>query len=183
MNFIRAIAGIGYLTLIVAASGEALGEPLDKAACDALRAEQAGLVTAGLKSDLEKGAEWAKSNLQPDRLKQIQHYIEVEEGLAFRCRVILAPVRRKIQAKPGEPKPEEAEAGAADPPTVKVSPANSTPKAITPPRKKSASAKSTAEKPADDKPEAVRPKPRKLVARRKEGQIPASKKSGLFDVE
>ena len=183
MNIIRAIAGLGYLTLIAAASGQALGEPLDKAACDALRTEQAGLVAAGLKTDIEKGVEWAKSNLQPDRLKQIQHYIEVEEGLAFRCRVIVAPVRRKIQAKVGDPKPEEADAGAADPPTAKVSPADSTPKAVTPPRKKSATAKSTAEKQAADKPDVVRPKPKKLVARRKEGQIPASKKSGLFDVE
>ena len=53
--------------------GEALGEPLDKAQCEALRGERTGLAAAGLKSDMEKGAEWAKSNLQPDRFS-LKHF-------------------------------------------------------------------------------------------------------------
>lgn len=65
--------------------GPAAAAPLDKEACEVLKAEQARLATEALKADMEKGPEWAKANLAPARLKEIQAFIELEEQLTFRC--------------------------------------------------------------------------------------------------
>jgi hypothetical protein len=59
--------------------------PLDEQACAQLKDEQAQLVKAGTKADLDRGADWAKTNLPPDRLRQIERYITVEEQILFRC--------------------------------------------------------------------------------------------------
>lgn len=58
---------------------------LSKEVCDGLRAEKARLEAAGVPQAMEKGPDWAKANLGTDRLRQIQRYIEVGEGLTFRC--------------------------------------------------------------------------------------------------
>jgi hypothetical protein len=58
---------------------------LSKEVCDGLRAEKARLEATGVPQAMEKGPDWAKANLGADRLRQIQRYIEVGEGLTFRC--------------------------------------------------------------------------------------------------
>jgi hypothetical protein len=73
---------------------------MDKATCAAMSAEYQGLIAAGLKADLEKGPEWGKANLNEERLKLIARLIEVEETLAFRCRTLAIPVKRR-EAVPG----------------------------------------------------------------------------------
>ncbi|MGQ0673054.1 MAG: hypothetical protein ACT4N2_09285 [Hyphomicrobium sp.] len=85
---------------LLAVRDDASATRLGKEACDALRTEETGLVTAGVKTEMEKGPDWAKSNLAPDRLQQIARLIEVEEQLSFRCKVIAGPVRKKGQRKP-----------------------------------------------------------------------------------
>lgn len=79
---------------------------LDKDACEALKTEVAGLVGAGVRDEMAKGPEWARSNLPRERLAGIQRLIEVEEQIAFRCERPRPPV---TVAAP----PTEAEEGGA----------------------------------------------------------------------
>ena len=59
--------------------------PLDKEGCANLKAEQAQLESAGTRGNMAKGPQWAKTNLEPDRLDQIRRLLEVDEQLLFRC--------------------------------------------------------------------------------------------------
>jgi hypothetical protein len=79
----------------------AAAAPLDPAACTDLKTERQGLITAGAKSDMEKGPDWAKTNLAPDRLGKIERLIAVEEQLSFRCgELVTARPAMKEQPKP-----------------------------------------------------------------------------------
>lgn len=63
------------------------GEPkLDKETCEQLRGEQATFAKSGIAADFERGAPWAKANLSPERLREIEHYIMLDEQLKFGCR-------------------------------------------------------------------------------------------------
>lgn len=59
--------------------------PLDKEGCTNLKAEQGQLESAGTRGNMAKGPQWAKTNLEPDRLDQIRRLLEVDEQLLFRC--------------------------------------------------------------------------------------------------
>lgn len=59
--------------------------PLEPEACSVLKTEFQGLVTDGTKADMERGPEWAKANLAPEKLSKIERLIAVEELLSFRC--------------------------------------------------------------------------------------------------
>ena len=90
--------------------GGAAAERLDKEACEALKAEQARLVEAGAKADMERGPEWAKANLAPDRLKRIARLLEVDEGLAFRCpQPRLPPIEVEAKSAPAAPATKKAD--------------------------------------------------------------------------
>ncbi len=86
----------------------ARAEPLAKEACDASKTEQDKLVAGGIKDDIARGPDWAKGNLKPDRLNQIQRYIELEEQLSFRCG--LASVKLMLPEPPAEATQPAAEA-------------------------------------------------------------------------
>ncbi len=60
-------------------------EPLAKEACDAIGAEHAVLVAAGIPETLKKGAVWGRANLSAAKLKEVERYIGLEEQLQFRC--------------------------------------------------------------------------------------------------
>ena len=79
----RCVAAI--LALGGCLSGPAHASKLDDAACGTLKAEKARLETDALKSDMAKGPQWAKDNLAPDRLKEIEQLIGLQENIAFRC--------------------------------------------------------------------------------------------------
>jgi hypothetical protein len=114
--------------------GEAAAARLDKEACQALKAEQARLIDGGTKADMERGPDWAKATLAPDRLKRIERLLEVEEGLAFRCPQsrpapaeaeaksdpAAAPARRSAngETEPGKPAGAETPAAAQAIPSV-----------------------------------------------------------------
>lgn len=59
---------------------------LDKETCDQLKSEQATFAASGIAADFEKGPVWAKANLTPDRLRELEHYILLDEQLKFGCR-------------------------------------------------------------------------------------------------
>lgn len=92
------------LTLIVTllAPRDTKADMLDEPACTALKAEQARLAAAGLKTEMLHGPDWAKANLPQSRLQEIKHLMEVEEQINFRCPL------------PPPPKPPQPAATAAD---------------------------------------------------------------------
>lgn len=109
--------------LWTAGAGGASAARLDKEACDALRTEEAGLEAAGIKGDMQQGPEWAKTNLAPERLQQVARWIEIEEQLSFRCRVLAGPARKKgSPAKGAAGTASAAPADNAAPETAKVKP-------------------------------------------------------------
>jgi hypothetical protein len=59
--------------------------PLDAERCASLKAEQAQLEQAGVRDDLQKGADWGKTHLSPAKLQEVKHLIEVDEQVLFRC--------------------------------------------------------------------------------------------------
>jgi hypothetical protein len=77
------------ITLITAALllqlPAARATPLGKDGCAKLKTEQAELEKAGTRASMNKGPQWAKANLEPEKLEQIRRLLEVEEQLLFRC--------------------------------------------------------------------------------------------------
>ena len=71
--------------LLVSGTSVAHAAKLDDAACSALKVERARLETDSIKSDMAKGPQWAKDNLTPERLKEIEQLIGLQESVAFRC--------------------------------------------------------------------------------------------------
>lgn len=100
------------LALLAAGATVASASKLDKTACAELSTEFAGVTAAGVKGDMERGPEWAKANLSPERLASIHRLIEVQEQLEFRC-----GIRGGGKRSPGKP---EAPGGKDDTPGVKV---------------------------------------------------------------
>jgi hypothetical protein len=80
--------------------------PLEPEACSALKTELQGLLSTGAKSDMDRGPDWAKANLAPDKMAKIERLIAVEEQLSFRCgeQVTARPALKEL------PKPEGAPA-------------------------------------------------------------------------
>ena len=59
---------------------------LDSDTCVQLRAEEKKFRQSGILNDMSKGPEWAKANLSAARLREVQHYIELDEQVQFGCR-------------------------------------------------------------------------------------------------
>lgn len=75
---------------------------IDDDTCTQLRAEQAKFQQSGILNDINKGAEWAKGNLSPDRLREIQHYMDLDEQVKFGCRdAKLSPDAQKAREAAG----------------------------------------------------------------------------------
>jgi hypothetical protein len=74
-------------TLVLAPSAAWATKPkLDPETCNSLRLEQIKFRQSGILNDLNKGAAWGKANLSPERLRDIQHYLELDEQVQFGCR-------------------------------------------------------------------------------------------------
>lgn len=157
----------------LATSGPAVrAAPLDDQACAQLKDEQAQLVKAGAKADLDRGADWAKANLATDRLRQVERYITVEEQLLFRCPQPKPPRQTASEGSTGKPKPkrprhrsgtedEAAEARDAAPQSAKPAPAKA-PVVKADPKPTQATAKTAATKPKPKVNDAYTPPPRYL---------------------
>ena len=170
--------------------GQVEAEPMDKAGCVAMSAEHKGLVAAGLKADLDKGAEWGKANLNQERLTLISRLIEVEEILAFRCRTLAIPVKRR-ESVPNVERAAADDIDVAAPaanPTGKVKPVKKGPSA--PPASAHAagvsgtvSGSTPDANPAAPKPNVVRLKPKAAPGKKKPPASPATETPGLFSLE
>jgi hypothetical protein len=78
------VALLGALAFALLDTG-VRAEPLDAATCDLLKGEQVRMEQSGVRSSMDKGPVWAKSNLAADKLDQIRRLIELDEQLLFRC--------------------------------------------------------------------------------------------------
>jgi hypothetical protein len=158
--------------------------PLDKGGCATLKVEQGELEKAGTRGNMGKGPQWAKTNLQPEKLDQIRRLLEVDEQLLFRCHgkplvnlpkdpTDADPAAREPEAKGPAPrtpkagKKEAAKKAAAQPADQ---PAKDTAKDEAEAGKASPEPKGSSPAKADNKPES---KPEKKTAQ----QPTAAKKS------
>jgi hypothetical protein len=98
------------LTLILSTAPVAAA-PLDPQACKDLNAERDAMIGAGIKTDMDRGPDWAKANLPEDRLKKIERLISVEEQLSFRCGQLVTATPQ-IKEPPKPPEEKAAAAGA-----------------------------------------------------------------------
>ena len=96
-------------TLAASFAPSAEAAPLEPEACTALKTELQSLLAAGAKSDMDRGPEWAKANLTPDKMAKVERLIAVEEQLSFRCgeQLTARPALKEL------PKPEGGPAVAA----------------------------------------------------------------------
>lgn len=109
---------VSIACLVLLSAAQAIATPLDQAACDKAKADQAEL--ADVPRLMERGAEWARTNAKPEQLKRVARWIELEERLQFRCGLIrLTPGAERAAA--------EAQAlEAQPPPAAKPGEANAT---------------------------------------------------------
>jgi hypothetical protein len=80
-----------------------LAAKLDNAACAALTDERNAITATGVKADMERGPEWAKANMPPERLQSALRLLEVEDQLEFRCGRRGKPAKAEQTAAPGMP--------------------------------------------------------------------------------
>lgn len=105
------------------AGARAAQPKIDKDSCDQLKTEQARFMESGIAADIQKGPEWGKANLTAERLREIEHFILLDEQLKFGCRQVTltgdilraGEAASKIEANPNPPSDDAAQgAGAAD---------------------------------------------------------------------
>ncbi len=90
---------IGLSLMVVAGSGAVADKPLTLADCRALEADKADAIHSGVEIEMERGPEWAKSNLSADRLREILRFIKIEEMLKFRCVGVFKATTKEKQRK------------------------------------------------------------------------------------
>ncbi|WP_045836484.1 hypothetical protein [Hyphomicrobium sp. 99] len=84
--FRHAIAIAIALTFCAPISVWATQPKVDPDTCSTLRLEQIKFRASGILDDMSKGPQWAKSNLPAERLREIEHYIQLDEQVKFGCR-------------------------------------------------------------------------------------------------
>jgi hypothetical protein len=96
------------LTALLLQAPATRAAPLDKDGCANLKAEQGQLELAGARGNMAKGPQWAKTNLEPDKLEQIRRLLEVDEQLLFRCQ---GRPLVQLPKEPTDPDPAAREPG------------------------------------------------------------------------
>ncbi len=61
-------------------------EPLDKESCAKLEAERSKLLDREMQAALERGPDWVKDNLSPEKIERVRQFLGIEEQIVFRCR-------------------------------------------------------------------------------------------------
>lgn len=79
-------AGVIGSLIGVAAPLRATSAKLDEDTCNQLRLEQMAFKQSGVVADYERGAEWARTNLTAERMREIERYIALDEQVKFGCR-------------------------------------------------------------------------------------------------
>jgi hypothetical protein len=109
---IRAMHPVLVLGLSLAVFGSpAYAVPLAPEDCVRSQSELFTLERSGVPADMSRGADWARGNLEPERLKRIARFIELQEYILFRC------PRPKPPPQPesaGSPQSRDADGSAAE---------------------------------------------------------------------
>ena len=159
-------------------SGMAHAAKLDDAACDALKVERARLESDAIKSDMAKGPQWAKDNLTPERLKEIEQLIGLQESIAFRCTLPKAVPAPASIAKAGDGTKRDAsiEPGAIEAATPLTPIPGASPEPSVKPAKKSTVTKKAL---TPSKPAAKSTSTKKSKAKVSDVYVPPAKNPGL----
>jgi len=86
-------------------SGGAWSGKLDKAACAAIASEIESIASTGLREDMERGPEWARANMPPERLEKVRRLLELGDQLEFRCPGRLKSKKPEQTVSPAAPVP------------------------------------------------------------------------------
>jgi hypothetical protein len=106
---IRAVRPVIVFGLSLAIfSAQAAAVPLAPEDCVRARSEQFVLEGSGVPADMSRGAEWARANLEPERLKRVARWIELQEYILFRC-----PRPKPPPESAGNTQPRDADDSAA----------------------------------------------------------------------
>lgn len=81
------ISAVACVLVFVAAPVRAAPK-LDKETCVQLKSEQATFIQSGILADVQRGPEWAKSNLAAERIREIELFITLDEQIKFGCREV-----------------------------------------------------------------------------------------------
>ena len=113
---------IAGFAIVLASGGSASALPLDKDACDQLKAEHDAKLTPEIKDALDHGPDWVKANLDTAKLDKVREYLVLEERLEFQCRkgryikkywdIVPMPIRRP---EPPAKEPEEQQRADQEP--------------------------------------------------------------------
>ncbi len=87
MSQIAKIACLACACVFVAFAVEAAPK-IDKETCAQLKGEQATFIQSGILADIQRGPAWAKSNLAPERIREIELFITLDEQIKFGCREV-----------------------------------------------------------------------------------------------
>ena len=74
------------VSLVSATTAFATQPKIDAETCAQLRLEETKFRQSGILNDMSKGPEWAKANLTPERLREVEHYLTLGEQVEFGCR-------------------------------------------------------------------------------------------------
>lgn len=81
----RILAALLTAAMIAGPVAPVVATKLEKEDCDRLKAEQAQLGPKKLRDAMEKGPEWARSQLTPAEFEAMRRFIDLEEQMLFRC--------------------------------------------------------------------------------------------------
>lgn len=103
--------------VLAPAAAHATQANIDAESCTELRLEKMKFVETGILADLARGPEWAKANLSPEKLRQIELYLQLDEQVKFGCRdaKISPDAARAGQAAVEIEKPEQPAADGKKP--------------------------------------------------------------------
>jgi hypothetical protein len=163
--------------------GAARAAEITKAECEALHAENRGLISAGVPKLMEKGPDWAKANLPPEQLSQIKRLLHVSEQITFRCETI-RPINAKVDQS-GEADGTDSIDDPAPPAAAPVERAATAPADAARPKPKPAPKPGNEAKPAPKpkvagtaKPEAA---PKTPQPKANDAFVPAARQSSTLD--
>ncbi len=86
MSAVRKFSCALIVPMFVPATALATEPKLDALTCTELRLEHLKSVELGLYADFQRGPEWAKANLLPERLRDLELFIQLDEQVKFGCR-------------------------------------------------------------------------------------------------
>ncbi len=81
----RYLAALLTVAMVAGPVAPVVATKLEKEDCDRLKAEQAQLGPKKLRDAMEKGPEWARSQLTPAEFEAMRRFIDLEEQMLFRC--------------------------------------------------------------------------------------------------